>query len=314
MVSFGIIYFFFSRLNIDLGVAWDIMRKANLLLYLGAFGMFYLDILLRGFRWSLLLKNVGFGENQGNPLPSSLGLSRVIVMSWFANSILPAKLGDAYRAYLVKRWSGVSFTKTIGTIFAERIIDVCIIFLLLIVAALGVLQAKNAAVSLQIIQMGSIMVLIITAGLIGMRFLGPIYQRVLPSKWQRFYRLFHEGTLHSFRQLPLLIALSIIIWVSEAARFTVLATSLGMSVSIPMLVFVSLSSALLIGLPFTPGGLGVVEAGVVGLLMTVVSKESAVSMVLLDRTITYWHLLVLGFMVHLWGLRGENRRRLYPRR
>ncbi len=56
------------------------------------------------------------------------------MLSWFANCIVPAKLGDAYRAYLLKRERGVSFSATIGTILAERIIDVLVLFLLMLAA------------------------------------------------------------------------------------------------------------------------------------------------------------------------------------
>src|SRR3712207_7067169 len=41
---------------------------------------------------------------------SVLGISEIVMLSWFANCIVPAKLGDAYRAYLLKRTAGVSFS------------------------------------------------------------------------------------------------------------------------------------------------------------------------------------------------------------
>ena len=45
---------------------------------------------------------------------------------------MPAKLGDLYRAYLLKLNSPVSATKTLGTVFMERILD------LIAIAALGI--------------------------------------------------------------------------------------------------------------------------------------------------------------------------------
>ena len=44
------------------------------------------------------------------------GLVEIIYLSWFVNCIVPAKLGDAYRSYLLKRNSNVAFSSTIGTI------------------------------------------------------------------------------------------------------------------------------------------------------------------------------------------------------
>ena len=45
---------------------------------------------------------------------------------------MPAKLGDLYRAYLLKLNSPVSATRTLGTVFMERILD------LIAIAALGI--------------------------------------------------------------------------------------------------------------------------------------------------------------------------------
>src|SRR5579885_2192888 len=42
------------------------------------------------------------------------GLSLIMLLSWFANCVVPAKLGDAYRGYLLKEEARVSFSKTMG--------------------------------------------------------------------------------------------------------------------------------------------------------------------------------------------------------
>ena len=61
-------------------------------------------------------------------------------LAWFANCIVPAKLGDVYRAYLLKLNAGVSFSTTIGTILAERIIDVVVLFVLMLAATWPVVR------------------------------------------------------------------------------------------------------------------------------------------------------------------------------
>jgi uncharacterized protein (TIRG00374 family) len=57
--------------------------------------------------------------------------TEILFLSWLVNCIVPAKLGDLYRAYLLKLNSPVSATKTLGTVFMERILD------LIAIAALG---------------------------------------------------------------------------------------------------------------------------------------------------------------------------------
>ena len=49
--------------------------------------------------------------------------TEIIFVSWLVNSVVPAKLGDVYRAWLLKINFPVSLSATFGTIFIERIFD-----------------------------------------------------------------------------------------------------------------------------------------------------------------------------------------------
>jgi uncharacterized protein (TIRG00374 family) len=54
---------------------------------------------------------------------------------------------------------------------------------------------------------------------------------------------------------------------------------------------------LLSAIPLTPGGLGVVETGVSGLLQLELTVEMAVAVALLDRTISYLSIIATGGVV-----------------
>ena len=47
-------------------------------------------------------------------------------LAWFANCLTIARLGDAYRCYLLKKEAGVSFAVTFGTVLAERLLDLLV--------------------------------------------------------------------------------------------------------------------------------------------------------------------------------------------
>jgi uncharacterized protein (TIRG00374 family) len=53
-------------------------------------------------------------------------------------------------------------------------------------------------------------------------------------------------------------------------------------------------------LPFTPAGLGVVEAAVIVILTDVVNLNSSMagSIALMDRVITYWSLIAIGLVLY----------------
>ena len=60
-----------------------------------AFVVFYLGFPLRGYRWQRLLRETGFVIGLRNS-------TEILYLSWFVNCVVPAKLGDVYRAYLLK--------------------------------------------------------------------------------------------------------------------------------------------------------------------------------------------------------------------
>ena len=88
-------------------------------------------LLLRGLRWRELLSVV------------SLSISRraaieILALSFWVNVVLPAKIGDFYRAWLLKRNGGPSFGRGVGTVVLERALD------LITVALLGALSGAVA--------------------------------------------------------------------------------------------------------------------------------------------------------------------------
>src|SRR5205823_12761767 len=94
---------------------------------------FYSTFPIRAVRCRRLLDNVELSTHEeGGRRMGIPALSEIMFLAWFANCIVPAKLGDLYRAYLLKITVGVSFSTTIGTILAERITDVVVLFVLLL--------------------------------------------------------------------------------------------------------------------------------------------------------------------------------------
>ena len=307
-LGFAILAFLFTRVQIDVGAILDWVRQANPALLVLAFVAFYATFPVRAFRWRRLLDNVELSthEEGGRRLGVPV-LSEIIFLGWFANCIVPAKLGDAYRAYLLKINAGVSFSTTIGTILAERIIDVVVLFLLMLAATgLSFGRAVPAEV-LVLMQIGFGLVVLVVVGLVSMRRLRPLVERVLPVRLHAQYARFEHGTLNSFRGIPALVALSGVAWAGEVARLYLVTLSLGLGgIAQSVIVFVALAAALMTTLPLTPAGLGFAEGAIVGVLLLAaraglapgVDEHAAASIALLDRGISYWSLIALGLIVY----------------
>ncbi|MCL4459348.1 MAG: flippase-like domain-containing protein [Chloroflexi bacterium] len=308
LLAFAIIYFMLTKINIDLRETVENIKRANWLFYLLAFLIYYSSFPVRGLRWRLLLRNVGFRRAAGIRLPSILGLAEIIFLSWFANCLVPAKLGDAYRGYLLKRNARVSLSKTLGTILAERMSDMVVLFIMLALAGLSLFGGKVPAPVMTIFLAGLVLVVLIVLAVLVMKSCGGLVQRLLPARVKPIYGRFEEGTLLSFQNMPLLLLLTVVVWLQESARMWFICLSLGLSaIGLSPVIFMALGGAILTTLPITPAGLGLVESATVGVLLLLnnlgavhgIDENVAASVAILDRTLSYWSLIVFGLLVYL---------------
>ncbi len=273
-----------------------LIAGANPFLIGVAFAVFYLGFPLRGWRWAILLKGTGF----------TIGVkdsTKIIYLSWVVNCVVPAKLGDLYRAYLLRINSDASLSRTFGTVFIERCLDIFTIALMGIAAGYwsfrGALpEAIQVVFGIAIVVMALLAIALFTLRNFGRRILVAL---PFPGRIVEFYDRFEEGVFGALqmRQLPVLGLLSVAIWMTEAMRlyFVVLALGFpGVELGISGAVFVALIGSLLTAVPLSPAGLGIVEAGIVGVLTLVygVSLPEATAIALLDRVISVFSVIVFG--------------------
>ena len=308
-LGFAIIAFLLTRVQIDVGAIFDRVRQANPWILLLALVANYATFPVRALRWRRLLDNVETRTHEeGRTRLGIPALSEIMLLAWFANCIVPAKLGDLYRGYLLKINVNVSFSTTIGTILAERIIDVVVLFLLMLAAtglSFGGAVPGEVRVTMQV---GLALVVLVVIGLTTMRRLRPLIERLLPERLHEQYARFEHGTLNSFRGgIPMLIGLTGVAWTCEVARLFLVTIALGLAGIAPsVIVFVALASALMTTLPLTPAGLGFAEGAIVGVLLLAanaglapgVDEHAAASIALLDRGISYWSLIAVGLVLY----------------
>ena len=296
---------------IAVALNWNDMRdvpgeisRANVWLVLLAFAIYYLGFPLRGWRWTKLLRGAGYKVKVKDG-------TEILFISWLVNCIVPAKLGDLYRAYLLKLNSPVSATRTLGTVFMERILD------LIAIAALGILAGywqfhgrlnDLPVVTQAIFAIGVVVIVLLIVALVVMRNFG---RRVigflpLPHRVADFYDRFEEGVFGSVgvRGLPLLGLLTVLVWITEGLRLFFVIRALGFAdvdLGLSGAMFVALIGSLLTAIPFTPGGIGLVEGGMIGVLTKVfgASPTHAAAIVLVDRAISVFSIVLLGSIAYV---------------
>ncbi len=306
------IVFLLTRFDIDLSSTWKEVREANPGWFILAFLIYYATFPLRGLRWRILLHNAQVIEKKAKVQPAVRELGVNIFISFFANSISFFRLGDAFRGYLLTDKWKVSFPKVIGTILAERILDIGVVFLLLLVASIGVLRGEASATAEKVVIGAGIVAVLVGVALVAMRLFGMRLSRFLPAKFHVPYERFHGGTMASFKSMPLLITITSLIWLMEAARLYFVVEALGFEVGLALVLFSALANSLLTTIPITPGGLGIVELGLTGLLALTLPRSDAAGVTLLDRSISYFSLVIIGGTVFAARQAIAMRRRNRP--
>lgn len=302
-LSFLLVGFVFTRLDIPLRQVWANVRGANYGLYLLALLVYYASFYVRALRWKRILHNASSTDPGQAGIPPTPTLFRIVLLSWFVNSVLPARVGDGYRGYLLKRNSGVPFFKAMGTIIVERIVDVGILFTLLVFSMLMAFGHRLPPNLVVLITFGAALAGASVGALVFFRHLGPWIARFLPAKVRPYYDRLQEGVLLGLRgSLSSILLYSVMVWLLDGARFWLVAASLGVKFGVPLVVFIALAASLLSTVPFTPAGLGVVENSVITILLWVMNDVSlSASIALLDRVITYWSLLLIGILLYLFS-------------
>jgi len=315
ILAVGLIVVIFTQFNVDFSEMWEKIKGCNHWYFALAFVSYYLTFPLRALRWRYLLHHAGIRKDQGVEMPSLLALTQMVMMNWFANSVLYARLGDAYRAYLFKERTGVSFSKTMGTLLAERFLDILVVVLLTVVSIVWLLLTGGHAWTIfgVVLIIGIVLLAAIAIALGGMGKFGHKLVNLLPKKIRVFYTLFEQGALSSFGQLRILTMLTVVIWLLEAGRLILVAQSLGIpiiEVGIALFIFAALANALITAIPLTPGGLGLVEGGVTKLLQIGLSETTALLVTLVDRTISFLSVIVVGLLVFAyWHVMEAVRKR-----
>ncbi|HEX5589259.1 MAG TPA: lysylphosphatidylglycerol synthase transmembrane domain-containing protein [Candidatus Limnocylindrales bacterium] len=278
----------------------DKILAANGGLLLLAFLVFYLGFPLRGLRWSILVRRSGF------PLKVR-DATEIIFLSWLVNCLVPAKLGDIYRAYLLKINSPVSLSRTFGTVFIERVLDLFAIVTLGLAAGFVSFRTGLPGEVQIVFAVGVVFVVLLGIGLLTMRNFGRriITALPVPRKIVEFYDRFEEGVFASvgLRALPGLVGITGLIWATEATRLYLVVQAFGFEnvhLGISGAFFIALSASLLTAIPITPAGLGFVEGAVVGLLTIVygVPQTEALAITIVDRTISVLTIIALGTIVY----------------
>lgn len=233
---------------------------------------------------------------------SSLRLDVLIYVSGYSMSVTPGKVGELIRSIFIRRLTGAPVNRVAAAIVAERITDAVA---MLILALIGLLEFNYGRPFVAIAVVG------FAVGIYLLRH-PLLLHRVLDraTRFPRFDRpIMHarafldaSGTLFEPKLFTKAVGIGVISWSGECLAFFVVLYGLGMSATWALFLsatFILAISSLAGGVSLLPGGLGVTDATVAGMLVLLVDDLSmnravAAAATLIIRFATLWFAVLIG--------------------
>lgn len=251
--------------SIDFDEFLDAFAEANYLWLIPAVIVYFLAFTLRAWRWQSLLAHLG---------GVTLGRSYfVATIGYAANNVLPLRLGEFVRAYLLRRNPGLDMTASLATIAVERILDGLTLLLwlgigLLFFASMWTLSplltlaAQVAAVVF--ISAGVAVMLAVLFPDAALR-VGNTVTRPLPERYATRLMGIAESLVHGFaalkdaRKIPFWFVVSNAVWGGEALVYILVAVAMDVDIHIVVLCVAVAASNLATAVPSSSGGIGPFE-------------------------------------------------------
>lgn len=238
------------------------------------------SLYLRSYRWGVMLERLVSYDQWTLFKLSSVG--------FMAIGVLPARLGEFVRPYLVKQHSGVRMSATMATVVLERVFDLLTLMLLLFVVLIKISlpsEIFRAGIIMLTISLGALTVLIIlgTKRDFSDRIIGRVLS-LLPDRIGKPAAHLADSFLEGLQMLPdvkktfLVLLLSLANWLLVGVSTYVLFYAFGMHLSIFNAFAVLSIIALGVMIPAAPGFIGTYHyACILGLTSFGIAKSEALS-------------------------------------
>ena len=280
--------------RVDLAEVGAAMRRVDFALVLLAVPLVGLELVLRAIRWQRLLR----------PL-APIALRRTaayLAIGYFANSMLPARLGDVARAFLAGRAFDISRLAVLGTILVERLADG--LFILAVVAVLGLTVAGGASLAstaFLLAAVGGAGVVLLAAWLAWVR-------RPVGGRLRTSLRSFVERVLRGVSGLrsPAVAAttalLTVAAFTTAVAMFAIVAEAAGADLTLAQCALVMGGLALSTSIPAGPSSIGTYEfVGLTILTSLGLAPEPALAIVVIVHLVATLPVALAG-LVAAWQL------------
>ncbi len=253
-------------------------------------------VLLRSERWVRLVGYAGGSLRRGD----SLGIT---IVAFMGNTLLPVRGGDVFRVLLARPRARLGARPLIGTLVAERVLDVLLLGIVFVVLGYGVLRGVDTPDSRPLLALGLGLGL---AGLAGLALWRIRDRREWAGKLVAFLEPMATSTLNLVSRHGLaMFVLTVLIWATDAGVWFACARSVGLEISAVEALYLLSLTAIFVLVPSGPGFAGTFDAGVLfGARALGGSGQVAVSYLIVLRFVLFVPLTIVGVLLVLFRYGG----------
>jgi hypothetical protein len=306
-ISLFFLYLAFHR--VEYGLLFENLTKVNYLYLLPIILVLFANMALRALRWGYFFRPVKHLR--------FTSLFSGVLIGLMANNVLPARMGEIVRAYVIGRSENISKSASFATIIIERLFDAVTVLSLLLVILLFIELPGGEPYFKHALHAAGYTALLLYAVVFAVLYaikrktqwftrvsafvLAPfpdVVSRNVSAKTESFKA--GLAAVEKIRTLATTSLYSLAIWAVFAYSIYLagLAFGLHLSVSAALVVLVAICLAMMI--PSTPGFIGTYHASVAyALMLYQVPVETAVGFSIIFHAVNYIPITVAGF-VSLW--------------
>ena len=296
----ALVCLYFAFRGISFTHLWAALRMAEGKWIIFALCIYTVGWFFRTWRWQILMRPI-----LTVPVFSLWG---PLILGFFANNILPFRMGELVRAHITGQKFGISRSTSLGTILLERLCDL-IAFLSTFVAASLFFPFPSAAKKAAAL-MALACAFLIVALLLGIRYQKHLHQLIdripVSSKWkiqlQVITEKFIQGVsgMHEIAYVAGALGVSLIIWMIEGITLYLLVRAFPIAFSYSKAFFLLFFLGLSVTLPQAPGYVGTMELlGVTALIWLGIPKEQGMPVILAIHATQFSYIMILG-CIALW--------------
>jgi len=271
----------------------------------GAIAFYLAGCAVRAERWYELLRYNG-------ALPRRRDAYGLLAVANFGNNVLPARAGDALRVLLIAPRARTDARTVIGTIVAERVLDVVVLVGLFVVLAYGVLGGIDVPSAGRLVFAALLVAVLIAAAAAAAWVL---HRRGHLRRVIAFVAPMGEATrrLRSNHGMQLL-GITFVVWALEWIGWWLAAHAAGLDVELLEVGYLMGLASVFALVPSGPGYVGTFDAAVVfGVRALGRTGAQALSYVLLLRFVVTVPITLIGLVVLVAGYGGIGRVRALVR-